>query len=49
MRLTHFEIFIIGPLLVQNFWVILLSNYDESRMHIFRDLYNILSQHFDYY
>ena len=45
MGLTLFDVFIAGPLMVQNFWIILLSRYDESEHHVFRDLYYILVAH----
>lgn len=49
MSLTLFEIFVTGPLMVQNFWIILLSRYNESEHHVFRDLYYILVSHFPEY
>jgi len=35
-------VYVYGPLLYQNFWVILYANYDEEQQHIFRDLYHLL-------
>lgn len=49
MNWKVFKIIFINPLMISNYWIMLMLHYREDENHFFRDLYEILINHFPEY